>query len=199
MMPALDWLKVNAATLGEPTPAFFYWASGTLSSVLDNAPTYLSFLNAIFGAFVDPGIVNQVQHLVQTQGADLAAITGPQAEHIQNTFAALQRYHAADLLHKTVTEDEIEICFLLGNLAYNKYILAVSVGAVFFGANTYNGSTTISSGTRVPASMESIRGPIDAASFRTVTMRATGSATTRPDVFPRPRTERGSTDPSGST
>jgi Na+/H+ antiporter NhaD/arsenite permease-like protein len=140
MMPALDWLKVNAATLGNPTPAFFYWGSGTLSSVLDNAPTYLSFLNAIFGAFVDPDVVNQVQHLVQTGGADLAAITGPQAEHIQNTFAALQRYHAADLLNKTVTEDEIEICFLLGNLAYNKYILAVSVGAVFFGANTYIGN-----------------------------------------------------------
>jgi Na+/H+ antiporter NhaD/arsenite permease-like protein len=140
MMPALDWLKVNAATLGDPTPAFFYWASGTLSSVLDNAPTYLSFLNAIFGAFVDPDVVSQVQHLVQTGGADLAAITGPQAGHIQNTFAALQRYHAADLLNKTVTGDEIEICFLLGNLAYNKYILAVSVGAVFFGANTYIGN-----------------------------------------------------------
>ncbi len=140
MMPALDWLRVNAATLGNPTPAFFYWGSGALSSVLDNAPTYLSFLNAIFGAFVDPDIVNQVQHLVQTQGADLAAITGPHAEHIQNTFAALQRYHAADLLNKTVTVDEIEICFLLGNLAYNKYILAVSVGAVFFGANTYIGN-----------------------------------------------------------
>ena len=140
MMPALDWLKINASTLGDPTPAFFYWASGTLSSVLDNAPTYLSFLNAIFGAFVDPDVVNQVQHLMQTQGADLAAITGPHAEHIQNTFAALQRYHAADLLNKTVTVDEIEISFLLGNLAYNKYILAVSVGAVFFGANTYIGN-----------------------------------------------------------
>ena len=140
MMPALDWLKMNASTLSDPTPAFFYWASGTLSSVLDNAPTYLSFLNAIFGAFVDADVVNQVQHLVQTRGADLAAITGPHAEHIQNTFAALQRYHAADLLNKAVTGDEIEICFLLGNLAYNKYILAVSVGAVFFGANTYIGN-----------------------------------------------------------
>ncbi len=140
MMPALDWLRLNAATLGNPTPAFFYWGSGTLSSVLDNAPTYLSFLNAIFGAFVDPEVVSQVQHLVQTQGADLASIAGPHAEHIQNTFAALQRYHAADLLNRTVTGDEIEICFLLGNLAYNKYILAVSVGAVFFGANTYIGN-----------------------------------------------------------
>jgi Na+/H+ antiporter NhaD/arsenite permease-like protein len=140
MMPALDWLKANAGTLGNPTPAFFYWGSGILSSVLDNAPTYLSFLNAIFGAFVDPEVVSQVQHLVQTQGTDLAAITGPHAEHIRNTFAALQRYHAADLLNKTVTGDEIGVCFLLGNLAYNKYIMAVSVGAVFFGANTYIGN-----------------------------------------------------------
>src|SRR6266566_2466272 len=140
MMPALDWLRANAASLGDPTPAFFYWSSGTLSSVLDNAPTYLSFLNAIFGAFISPEVVSQVKHLVQTGGADLAAITGPHAEHIQNTFAALQRYHAADLFNRTVTEDEIEICFLLGNLAYNKYILAVSVGAVFFGANTYIGN-----------------------------------------------------------
>jgi Na+/H+ antiporter NhaD/arsenite permease-like protein len=140
MMPALDWLKVNAAALGNPTPAFFYWSSGILSSVLDNAPTYLSFLNAIFGAFVDPEVVKQVQHLVQTQGVDLAAITGPHAEQIQNTFAALQRYHAAELLNQTVTREEIEICFLLGNPGYNKYILAVSVGAVFFGANTYIGN-----------------------------------------------------------
>jgi len=140
MMPALDWLKVNTAILGNPTPALFYWGSGTLSSVLDNAPTYLCFLNAIFGAFVDPDVVNQVQHLVRTGGAGLAAVAGPHAEHIQNTFAALQRYHASGLLNKTVTADEIGMCFLLGNLAYSKYIIAVSVGAVFFGANTYIGN-----------------------------------------------------------
>ena len=51
MMPALDWLQANArAVLGaDPSPALVYWASGTLSSVLDNAPTYLSFLSALFG------------------------------------------------------------------------------------------------------------------------------------------------------
>src|SRR5438046_10096126 len=87
MMPALDWLKSNAATLGSPTPAFFYWGSGALSSVLDNAPTYLSFLNAIFGAFINPEVVSQVQHLVQTGGANLADITGPHAEQISHTLA----------------------------------------------------------------------------------------------------------------
>jgi len=49
MMPALDWLAANAGHLGGATPAFFYFGSGALSSVLDNAPTYLSFLSALFG------------------------------------------------------------------------------------------------------------------------------------------------------
>ncbi len=85
MMPALDWLKINAARLGDPTPAFFFWGSGVLSSVLDNAPTYLSFLSALMGAAQDADI----QHLLATQGTNLVAI---------------------------------------------------SVGAVFFGANTYIGN-----------------------------------------------------------
>lgn len=140
MMPALDWLKANAGSLGDPTPGFFYWSSGALSSVLDNAPTYLSFLNAIFGAFIDPDVVRQVRHLVQTGGVDLAGLTGPHADQIRSTFGALQKYHAADLVRRAVNEEEIRTCFLLGNVAYNKYIVAVSVGAVFFGANTYIGN-----------------------------------------------------------
>jgi Na+/H+ antiporter NhaD/arsenite permease-like protein len=50
MMPALDWLAANAARANLNSPAFFFFGSGTLSSVLDNAPTYLSFLSALFGA-----------------------------------------------------------------------------------------------------------------------------------------------------
>ena len=51
MMPALDWLGQNADTLlsKNPAPGLFFWGSGTLSSVLDNAPTYLSFFSALFG------------------------------------------------------------------------------------------------------------------------------------------------------
>jgi Na+/H+ antiporter NhaD/arsenite permease-like protein len=33
------------------TPAHYFWASGTLSSFLDNAPTYLSFLSSALGSF----------------------------------------------------------------------------------------------------------------------------------------------------
>jgi Na+/H+ antiporter NhaD/arsenite permease-like protein len=51
MMPALDWLNQNAhALLGhEAGPGIFFWGTGTLSAVLDNAPTYLGFLNVLSG------------------------------------------------------------------------------------------------------------------------------------------------------
>lgn len=49
MVPTLDWLSVNARELGIATPTGFYWATGSLSAVLDNAPTYLTFLAAAMG------------------------------------------------------------------------------------------------------------------------------------------------------
>ena len=36
--------------------------------------------------------------------------------------------------------EEIEVAFLLGSASFNHYILAISIGAVFFGANTYIGN-----------------------------------------------------------
>ena len=140
MMPALDWLQGNAGRLGQPSPALFYWGSGVLSSLLDNAPTYLSFLSTAFGLFIDPEIVDKVQLLVQSHGADLANVTGPHADLIRHTFAALQKYHAATLASGKVGTEEIEVAFLLGSASFNHYILAISIGAVFFGANTYIGN-----------------------------------------------------------
>ncbi|HEY1586459.1 MAG TPA: sodium:proton antiporter [Polyangia bacterium] len=43
MIPALSFLGERGATLGITKPWQFFWASGGLSSVLDNAPTYLTF------------------------------------------------------------------------------------------------------------------------------------------------------------
>jgi len=87
MMPALDWLGANAhGLLGQnPAPGIFYWGTGALSSTLDNAPTYLGFLSALFG----------------TSGA--------------NDIGELLSRHSVDLI-------------------------AISVGAVFFGAATYIGN-----------------------------------------------------------
>ena len=90
MVPALDWLEANAGRLGVSTPGAFYWGTGALSSVLDNAPTYLNFLAAAFG------------------------------------------------LHGLSVDNPEHMRFFLAN--HWKFIQAVSVGAVFFGACTYIGN-----------------------------------------------------------
>ena len=87
MMPALDWLEVNAAALGIKTPGQFYWGSGMLSGFLDNAPTYLNFLSAAKG-------LNGVEH-----------VSG-----------------------------------LLATAELSQYVIAISLGSVFFGAMTYIGN-----------------------------------------------------------
>jgi Na+/H+ antiporter NhaD/arsenite permease-like protein len=43
MQPALQLLAIHGSRLGIDTPVQFFWATGILSSVLDNAPTYLVF------------------------------------------------------------------------------------------------------------------------------------------------------------
>lgn len=45
MIPALAVLREHGSSLGLARPAAFFWATGLLSSVLDNAPTYLAFLS----------------------------------------------------------------------------------------------------------------------------------------------------------
>jgi Na+/H+ antiporter NhaD/arsenite permease-like protein len=74
MMPALDWLEKNATQLGVSSVSSFYWGSGILSSVLDNAPTYLNFLSAAKGLF-GQGSPDAVAYLVQQHGQHLAAMS----------------------------------------------------------------------------------------------------------------------------
>jgi Na+/H+ antiporter NhaD/arsenite permease-like protein len=49
MIPALLILKARGAELGVVSPAHFFWVTGTLSSFLDNAPTYLTFFSLAQG------------------------------------------------------------------------------------------------------------------------------------------------------
>lgn len=102
MVPALDYLGNNAASLGVNTPTKFYWASGALSSFLDNAPTYLNFLQAAHGlAGLQMGLEN---------------IGGQTHEWLNLEHVGTTGYAAKDIL------------------------LAISLGSVFFGANTYIGN-----------------------------------------------------------
>jgi Na+/H+ antiporter NhaD/arsenite permease-like protein len=56
MIPALLILQASGDQLGVDTPAKFFWASGILSSFLDNAPTYLVFFETASG-MVDKGLL----------------------------------------------------------------------------------------------------------------------------------------------
>jgi Na+/H+ antiporter NhaD/arsenite permease-like protein len=51
MVPALSYLQAHGTELGLATDMHFYWATGVLSGVLDNAPTYLAFLAAAMGQY----------------------------------------------------------------------------------------------------------------------------------------------------
>jgi len=77
-------------------PWHYFWATGTLSSFLDNAPTYLTFFNSALGKL-------------------------------------------------GLTEEQIRAAFFAGHAAqtypeFISYLKAISVGAVFMGANTYIGN-----------------------------------------------------------
>ncbi len=63
MLPALDLLRARGTQLGVHEPWQFFWATGLLSSFLDNAPTYLTFLALAQGLGLAPEVVG-VPHRV---------------------------------------------------------------------------------------------------------------------------------------
>ncbi len=86
MQPALQILGVEGPNLGLTEPWQYFWASGSLSSVLDNAPTYVVFFETA----------------------------------------------------KSLTEQKGLIPAMAG--VYEPLLIAVSLGSVFMGANTYIGN-----------------------------------------------------------
>jgi Na+/H+ antiporter NhaD/arsenite permease-like protein len=138
MIPALDWLELNAASLGIVSAGQFYFASGSLSAFLDNAPTYLNFLSAAIGLHVGPELVAGVQQIIATKGAALAGLTGEHAAAIRATYESLVRYHYDLVAAGNVPVDQIMVNALLAN--HPLHIQAISLGAVFFGACSYIGN-----------------------------------------------------------
>jgi Na+/H+ antiporter NhaD/arsenite permease-like protein len=60
MSPVLAILQVNGGSLGVTEPWSFFWASGALSSFLDNAPTYLVFFATAQGVAAAQGITENL-------------------------------------------------------------------------------------------------------------------------------------------
>jgi Na+/H+ antiporter NhaD/arsenite permease-like protein len=76
MVPVLDYMQLHARDLAIDTPAKFYWITGGLSAVLDNAPTYLSFLANALGR-IDLSIENPaaVHQFLGSGKAEMVAIS----------------------------------------------------------------------------------------------------------------------------
>lgn len=82
IIPAIAILKAGAEggfsflikTL--ETPAHYFWVTGSLSSVLDNAPSYLTFFNSLLGKFF-VGVAHDeaVHRLIAEQGIYLKSIS----------------------------------------------------------------------------------------------------------------------------
>ena len=119
MMPALDYLEHHGQEFGFRTPLGYYFASGALSSVLDNAPTYLNFLTLAEAAATPP--------LVQAR-ADAAAKAVRPARAAAAREAVLLEW-LIDPASRTPS----------GTPAM-RFVIAVSLGSVFFGAMTYIGN-----------------------------------------------------------
>jgi Na+/H+ antiporter NhaD/arsenite permease-like protein len=64
MVPALDLLRARGAELGVREPWQFFWATGALSSFLDNAPTYLTFLALAQGLGLPADVVGVPQAIL---------------------------------------------------------------------------------------------------------------------------------------
>jgi Na+/H+ antiporter NhaD/arsenite permease-like protein len=119
MMPALDYLEHHGRELGFRTPLAYYFASGALSSVLDNAPTYLNFLT-LAEAAVTPA---------ELQARADAAGKAARPERAASVREAVLLAWLIDPASRTPA----------GTPAL-RFVVAVSLGSVFFGAMTYIGN-----------------------------------------------------------
>jgi Na+/H+ antiporter NhaD/arsenite permease-like protein len=125
MIPALDLLRLRGDELGVRAPWQFFWASGALSSFLDNAPTYLTFL-ALGQGLRLPGEV------VGVPAAILAAISVGSVAMGANTYIG----NAPNFMVKAIAEEAgVKMPSFFGYMLYSGTILLplfVVVTVVFF-------------------------------------------------------------------
>jgi Na+/H+ antiporter NhaD/arsenite permease-like protein len=142
MVPALQWLEHNADDLHLRTPGQFYYASGVLSSVLDNAPTYVTFLKARAGELEKDEVAAVHRLLTERRGDRFIRFDEKElpSDRARGAAEAMIRYHEADVRAGKIQAEKLEVAFLIGLPSLSVYILAISAGSVFWGAVTYIGN-----------------------------------------------------------
>ena len=125
MLPALDVLHARGRDLGLTEPWQFFWGAGFLSSFLDNAPTYLTFV-AIAQSLGLPPEVAGMSHRV------LAAISAGAVFMGANTYIG----NGPNFMVRSIAQERgIKMPSFLGYMAYSGAVLIpvfVVVTLVFF-------------------------------------------------------------------
>ena len=113
MIPALELLRVRGEELRVREPWHFFWATGVLSSFLDNAPTYLTFLALAQGMRMPDEVVG-VTHRV------LAAISVGAVAMGANSYIG----NAPNFMVKTIAEEaKVTMPSFFGYMLYSVGIL----------------------------------------------------------------------------
>ncbi len=117
MIPALMLLKTHGAELGINQPWQMFWATGALSSFLDNTPTYLVFLQTAGSLGATTGIVTSVGTVSQIM---LEAIAAGAVFMGANTYIG----NAPNFMVKAIAEENnINMPSFFGYMAWSNAIL----------------------------------------------------------------------------
>lgn len=113
MIPALLILKARGGELGVTQPWHFFWVTGSLSSFLDNAPTYLTFLSLAQGL---------------SGPADVVGVSAPILKGISAgaVFMGANSYigNAPNFMVKSIVESAgVRMPSFLGYMAYSAAVL----------------------------------------------------------------------------
>jgi Na+/H+ antiporter NhaD/arsenite permease-like protein len=127
IIPALAILKAGergalaALIQAVRTPAHFFWATGALSSFLDNAPTYLTFLSTALGR-LSPGVPEReaIELLIRNNEPFLKAISTGAVFMGANTYIG----NAPNFMVKSIAEEAgIEMPSFFGYMLYSGAVL----------------------------------------------------------------------------
>ncbi len=126
MVPALALLEANGSALGLKEPWHFFWATGGLSSVLDNAPTYLSFTSAALGYLGIDGNIGSLMAAQPTPPTGQVPADFLAAISLGAVFMGAMTYigNAPNFMVKSMAEEQgIRMPSFFGYTAYAALIL----------------------------------------------------------------------------
>ena len=117
MIPALAILRAHGSDLGIDTPLEFFWATGALSSFLDNSPTYVVFMTAAGALGASEGVVTTVGTIGVT---NLLAISAGAVFMGANTYIG----NAPNFMVKNIAEsNKVKMPSFFGYIGWSLCIL----------------------------------------------------------------------------